>query len=407
MPSCLEVAIVGAGPYGLSLAAHLRHAGIGFRIFGTPMATWRDHMPKGMCLKSEGFASNLSAPDRASTLQAWCAANGKAYSAQKIPVRVEDFLAYADWFTRTYVPMLEAQHVVDVARDASGYRLTLADGTSVAARRVVMAVGITWFKSLPEELAALPPAAVSHSFDHGDCRRFAGRDVIVLGAGASAIDTALALHEAGAAVRIVARRKVISYHLAPDNEEPTLLRQLGKPDTGIGPGWRSLFCTAAPLLFHRLPQKLRLEITRRHLGPAPGWFTRAKVEGHIPALLGRHLRSARMAGGRVALDVVDDAGGACLLTADHVVAATGYRPDLARLPFLGAPLRDAIDQVEGTPILKDNFECSVPGLYFLGLLAANSFGPLLRFMYGAEFAAPRLAGHLHRRIAAAFGRKAA
>jgi hypothetical protein len=92
---------------------------------------------------------------------------------------------------------------------------------------------------------------------------------------------------------------------------------------------------------------------------------------------------------------------------DHVVAATGYKADLARLPFLDAGLRDSIRQVEGTPALSDNFESSAPNLYFLGLAAANSFGPLLRFMYGAEFAAPRLSAHLHRRIAAAAGKKAA
>ena len=71
------------------------------------------------------------------------------------------------------------------------------------------------------------------------------------------------------------------------------------------------------------------------------------------------------------------------------VAATGYKADLARLPFLDGELRDAIEQVEGTPVLNDNFETSLPGLYFLGLSAANSFGPLLRFMVGAEFAAGR------------------
>ncbi len=407
MPNTVEVAIVGAGPYGLSLAAHLRHAGIAFRIFGKPMATWRGHMPKGMCLKSEGFASNLSAPDKRSTLEAWCKANGRTYSAQKTPVQVDDFVAYADWFTRTYVPALETQNVINIVRTEGGYALTLEDGSVVAARRVVMAVGITWFKSLPKELAKLPPAAVSHSFDHSDCSAFEGRDVTVLGGGASAIDTAIALHEAGARVRIVARRARIDFHVAPDNEEPSLLDQISRPDTGIGPGWRSLFCTAAPLLFHRLPQKLRLDITRRHLGPAPGWFTRAKVEGRLPVHLSQQLQSAHMVDGRIALDVTDGEGRARILMTDHVVAATGYKPDLARLPFLNAGLRDAIDQVEGTPILKDNFECSQPGLYFLGLAAANSFGPLLRFMYGAEFAAPRLAAHLHRRIAAAYGKKAA
>jgi len=407
MLNCVDVAIVGAGPYGLSLAAHLRAAGVSFRIFGKPMSTWRDHMPKGMCLKSEGFASNLSAPDAASTLEAWCAANGKAYSAQKTPVALEDFVAYADWFTATYVPTLEQLNVINILRGDKTYTLTLETGAVVHARRVVMAVGITWFKSLPEELKHLPASLVSHSFDHTAADKYRGKDVVVLGAGASAIDTAICFHQAGARVRIVARRKAIRFHVAPHVAEPTIIGQLQNPDTGIGPGWRSFFCVNAPLLFHRLPAKLRLDVTRRHLGPAPGWFTRDKVEGKIPTTLGVTLQDARLADGRVALDLVDSQGVKNTIVADHVVAATGYKPDLARLPFLDAELRGAVEQVDGTPVLSDTFETSVPDLYFVGLAAANSFGPLLRFMFGAEFAAPRLAAHLRRRIAASVSKKAA
>ena len=407
MPHLVDVAIVGAGPYGLSLAAHMRAAGLSFRIFGKPMSTWRNHMPRGMQLKSEGFASNLSAPDKDSTLEAWCAAHGRPYSAQKVPVAVDVFVAYADWFAKTYVPDVEPLDVANITRAGNGYTLTLEDGTVVQARRVVMAVGIAWFRNLPDELASLPAGRVSHSFDHSHMDRFAGRDVTVLGAGASAIDTAIALQDAGAHVKIVARARTIPFHAAPDNAEPSLLQQLRNPDTGIGPGWRSFFCANTPLLFHRLPQTLRLEITRRHLGPAPGWFTRNRAEGRIPCYLGQHLERADMVDGRIALDLRDANGRKRIMMTDHVVAATGYKADLARLPFLDAALRDAIRQVEGTPILSDNFESSVPNLYFLGLAAANSFGPLLRFMYGAEFAAPRLSAHLHRRIAAAAGRKAA
>ncbi|MBL6937640.1 MAG: NAD(P)-binding domain-containing protein [Alphaproteobacteria bacterium] len=399
MQNIVDVAIVGAGPYGLSLAAHLAAADISFRIFGKPMSTWRDHMPKGMQLKSEGFASNLSAPDRNSTLEAWCAANGRPYSAQRIPVECADFVAYADWFTRTYVPTLEPHNVTNIVRKPHGYTLTLDDGRFALARRVVMAVGITWFKNMPDTLAALPRDRVSHSFDHHDCSRFKGRHVTVLGAGASAIDTAIALAEAGARVQVVARRKVIPFHIAPDNEEPSLFQQIQKPHTGIGPGWRSFFCTQMPLLFHKLPQSTRLEITRRHLGPAPGWFTREKFEGKIPACLGEHLKRADMVDGRVALEIENDNGRSRIVMTDHVVAATGYKVDLRRLPFLDAALCGEIDHVENTPILNDNFEASVPGVYFLGLSAANSFGPLLRFMYGSEFAAPRLATHLRRRVA--------
>ncbi|HWD29611.1 MAG TPA: NAD(P)-binding domain-containing protein [Rhizomicrobium sp.] len=403
----VDVAIVGAGPYGLSLAAHLRHAGVSFRIFGKPLQTWREHMPKGMCLKSDGFASNLSAPDSYSTLEAWCALNGKAYSAQKIPVKLEDFVAYADWFQRTYVPNLEKLNVANIAKDAEGYTLTLENGVVARARRVVMAVGINWFKQSPLELARLPASHVSHAYDHHDMDRFRGKEVVVLGGGASAIDTALALHDAGAKVRVIARRKGLAFHVGPDSADPTILNQLQNPDTGIGPGWRSFFCVNAPLLFHKLPQKLRHEATRRHLGPAAGWFTREKFESNVATILGHHLAAAHIVDGRVALEIRDEQGRMRIVMADHVVAATGYKTDLARLAFLGADIRKDIAEADGTPVLSDSFECSVRGLYFVGLAAANAFGPVLRFMVGAEFAAPRLAAHLRRKSAATVTKKAA
>ena len=226
-------------------------------------------------------------------------------------------------------------------------------------------------------------------------------------AGASAVDTAIALHVAGAKVKVLTRRKSIWFHDAPDNLEPTLLRQLHTPDTGIGPGWRSFFCVNTPLLFHRLPQKLRLQATRRHLGPAAGWFTRDSFVGKVPVQAGLELMSAHVVNGRIALELRDSEQREKISVTDHVIAATGYRADLARLAFLDSALRQQLAQVEGTPILSDNFEASVPNLYFVGLAAANSFGPLLRFMCGAEFAAPRLCGHLQRRIAAAAGQRRA
>src|ERR1051325_8965346 len=81
-----EIVIVGAGPYGLSISAHLRALGVSFRIFGSPMNTWRDHMPKGMFLKSDGFASNISDPEREFPLKEFCRQKGILYDDTRIPV---------------------------------------------------------------------------------------------------------------------------------------------------------------------------------------------------------------------------------------------------------------------------------------------------------------------------------
>jgi thioredoxin reductase len=124
---------------------------------------------------------------------------------------------------------------------------------------------------------------------------------------------------------------------------------------------------------------------------------RERVEGKLPMLLGRELLAAHAQGNRAMLRIRGCDGAEETLVCDHVIAATGYKPLVAKLPFLASELCKKIATVDGTAILSDNFESSVPGLHITGPAAANSFGPLMRFMVGAEFAAPRLAAHLKRR----------
>lgn len=385
-----DIAIIGAGPYGLSLAAHAAAAGLDVRVFGKPLSTWRDHMPEGMLLKSEGFATNLSAPDPQSTLKAYCAARGLDYADHYWPVPLSLFVDYANWFQQSYVPGLEPRHVASLRKAARGFHLTLDDGTTLEAARAVLAVGITHFARKPEVLEGLD--GISHSFDHHRLGSFKGRDVLVIGAGSSAVDTAALLADAGAEVRLMARAAAIHFHDAPDPNAASWLGTIARPPSGIGPGWRSFFCQHAPRLFRRLPEHLRLEATRKHLGPAPGWFMRGKLDGRVPTLLGYEIVKAKSAKDRIFLAARHLDGSVLSVSAERVIAATGYRPDLARLPFLDSRLR--IAQVERTPKLSDHFESSVPGLYMIGPVAANVFGPLMRFMVGAEYVAPRLAGHL-------------
>ncbi|HTQ14319.1 MAG TPA: NAD(P)-binding domain-containing protein [Rhizomicrobium sp.] len=392
-----DVAIIGAGPYGLSLAAHLNAAGADIRIFGKPLDTWRNHMPRNMLLKSEGLASSLSSPRAGSRLEDYCAKLGLAYQDHDLPVPLEQFNAYATTFQQRFVPELEDVLVTSVTRADGLFEVALSTGETLRARNVVSAVGITAFAHIPPMLSALPACALSHSFDHRDAGQFAGKEVVVLGAGASAIDTAALLDDCGAKVTIVARDGAIRFHSPPDPDAGSLLKTIQKPPTGIGPGWRSFFCVHLPLVFHKLPEALRLRAVRMHLGPAPGWFMRERIQGRIPALLGHHLQGASLKGGRVALEVRGP-DGATSLACDHIVAATGYRVNLERLGWLDGALRARIAQVQNTPILADTFESSVAGLYFIGPAAANSFGPLMRFMVGAEFAAPRVAGVLLRNL---------
>jgi len=391
-----EVAIIGAGPYGLSLAAQLAARGVSFRIFGHALDTWRNHMPKDMLLKSEGFGSCLSHPSKDSTLKAYCEARGIPYADTALPIPLDLFLEYASWFRQTYVPTLEELDVTNLEASDTGFALTLEDGRRIQARRVVLAIGITWFRNVPAELADLDKDVTSHSYDHRDATRFKGKEVVVLGAGASAVDLAALLNDGGASVKIVARDSALRYHTPPGADDDKWWKQIRNPATTIGPGWRSWAAVNLPFLFRFLPEKLRLEIVKRHLGPAPGWFVRQRVEGKVTEMLNCKLDAARMVGKRVLLRVTDKRGEAKTVECDHVVAATGFQANLSRVPFMTPSLLSRIATTGAAPKLSGNFETSYPGLYVVGPASANSFGPLMRFMTGAEYAAPVLAKHLRK-----------
>jgi thioredoxin reductase len=397
MTKC-DVAIIGAGPYGLSIAAHLKARGVDFRIFGSPMHFWLSHMPKGMRLKSEGFASSLYDPDSKFTLEAYCKEKGIAYAHIGRPVPLEVFSSYGLEFQRRLVPELENKIVDSLQQSSEGFRLLLNDGEVLAARRVVMAVGLTHYPYVPPILAALPEEFVTHSSKHNRIDQFKGREVAIVGAGASALDLAALLHEAGANVQVVARSSVIRFHDPPEKLDPSWIDRLRNPVTGIGPGWKLFLCTNAPLVFRQMPQKFRFDKVRRVLGPAPCWFTKEEVVGKIPLNVGVAITEAKVQNRRVSLGLTDSAGTQRTLTTDHVIAATGYKVDLRRLAFIDPDLQGRVKCAEHTPVLSSNFESSVPGLYFVGIAAANTFGPLLRFAFGAGFTSRRLSRHLAKSV---------
>jgi thioredoxin reductase len=288
------------------------------------------------------------------------------------------------------LPELEDKLVVGLERSPNGFLLRLDDGETVTARQVVLAVGITHFEYMPENLANLPREFLSHSFRHPDPERFRGRSVVVIGGGSSAIDLAALLHEAGAKVELVARRTALKFHSGPLDKPRSWWQQFRHPKSGLGPGLRTRFFADAPMLFHWLPENLRLEAVRRVLGPSAGWFVRDKVMGKVPLVLGHTPERAEIRDGKVHLLLRSADGTLREVVTEHVIAATGYRVNMERLTFLSKEIRSKLKVVEGAPVLSSNFESSMPGLYFAGVAAANSFGPVMRFAFGAGFTARTL-----------------
>jgi thioredoxin reductase len=398
MTTLVDVAIIGAGPYGLSIAAHLREAGIEHRIFGEPMDFWQQHMPPGMKLKSDGSSSDLSDPERRLTLAAFCRERGFDHHPRLRPVPIETFIAYGREFQARFAPQAEAKRLVTIADDERGHRLEFEQGEGVIARRVIVATGILPYVNIPSELTHLPSALASHSSEYGPLDRLAGREVVIVGGGASALDLAALLDERGAAVTVVARTAQVELHSPPRAETGGWLEELRYPSSKIGGGWLLRFCDDGPQLIHLLPERVRLELVRKVLGPSGGWFVRDRVLGRLPLKYGREIERAEVKGARVVLHTVARDGTREATECDHLLMATGYRVNLDRLTVLTDNLRARLRTVEKTPVLSANFETSVRGLYFAGTASANSFGPVMRFACGAVHPARRLARHLPRAL---------
>lgn len=396
-----DVAIVGAGPYGLSIAAHLAARGVSFRIFGKPMSVWLTQMPRGMRLKSEGFASSLSDPGAQFTLRHYCAQEGLPYEDVGEPVPLKTFAAYGLAFQKRFVPNLEEKFVASLAQSPAGFELVLEDGEKVSARRVVVAVGITHYAHVPAILANLPDGAVSHSSAHVEVDQFKGRSVAIVGAGASALDLAALMHQAGVQVQVVARSGAVRFQDPPGHRSP--LQSLLQPRTGIGSGMQLYFYANTPHWFRLLPEELRLDRVRKTLGPAPPWFTKQEVDGKVPFHLGVEITKAQVENGRPTLYLTDREGKQKTLAVDHIIAATGYQVDLERLGFLAGDLRKKLRTTDRAPALSAKFESSVPGLYFVGVSSANTFGPLMRFAFGADYTARHIVKYIGKPVRSGTG----
>jgi hypothetical protein len=389
----LDVAIIGAGPYGLSLAAHLRGRGVEHRIFGEPMGSWKNNMPPGMLLKSYPWASNLSDPGSEFTAKDFCTERALPYHDELMPLPLGRYVEYGEAFQARYVPNVEHKTLMKLEPGAAGFSASFNDGESIHARRVVVAVGLSPFKYLPPEAEHLPVDLCSHSGAYGSIEALRNRSAIVVGGGSSATDLAALLSEQGIPVSLVARAPHLSFSSRP--RPRGWLERIAAPMSGIGNGWVMGACARYPRMIRLLAQDLRVQLanSKAH-GPLGGAFMKDRVVGKIPLVLGRSLHGIATRNDGIVLDLIDADNTRQSLRADHVIFATGYKIDIARLGFLDQAFMREIRQVAQAPLLSANYESSVPGLHFIGPVAANSFGPVCRFVYGAYHPARHLARYL-------------
>lgn len=391
MTRATDVVIIGAGPYGLSLAAHLRARGVEYRIFGESMRFWRN-MPLGVNLKSLAFATNIYVPQRGHSFPQWCVQRGLEDFE---PCTMQSFAAYGCEMQQRFVPELEEVLVTNVRQHERGFEVRLASGESFTARKVIACTGLSGLAHIPAALRELGPERMQHTFDISDYGAFRNKTVAVIGAGASAIEAGALVREAGGASQVFVRGPEAVFHGRSPRVRP-LWERIKNPMSVLGASRSSWVLQHLPLLVYRMPRERRTRFVKRYLGPASPWWIQDRVLGKVPIHVRHELLQAAVADGRVVLKFRDGGSQVRTVEADFVIAGTGYDADVGRLAYLDAELRRRILCIERAPALNAHFESSVPGLHFAGPLSFMCFGPLFRFVTGARVAAPRLARHLAR-----------
>jgi FAD-dependent urate hydroxylase len=383
-----HVAIIGAGPYGLAVAAHLRARGIEPSVFGRPMSFWEEHMPRGMLLRSARHASSISDPGGRLTLDAYEQQSERLSN----PVTRTEFLSYGHWFQRTGVPNVDRRLVSVVERGSDDFTLVLEDGEQRRARHVVIATGLRRFAERPKEFDRLDPQVAVHSLDVTEPERFRGRAVAVIGCGQSAVETAALAREAGGEVELIARAPAIRWltRSARLHGRGGIVELVLYAPTDVGPPGLS-WVVAMPNLFRRLPRKTQERVAYRSIRPAAAGWLVDRMDG-VRLSLGRRVVQAHRNGAGAQLTLDDGS----TRRVDDVVLATGYTVDAAREPVVGRSVREHLDLKHGYPVLGRGLESSVPRLHFVGAYAAPSFSPVMRFVSGTPYAARNVTERISR-----------
>ena len=375
--------IIGAGPYGLSAAVYLRAQKIPALIFGKPMEFWRK-MPSTMSLKSTWSSVTISDPAHTYTFDRFCKMK-QIRKQGEVPIQA--FLSYSRWYQEELVPDVDETYVKLLARDGKGFQVELADGRSVKADRVFVATGLASFAHIPDFASHLPATLVSHTQEHSDYQAFKDKNVVVVGHGQSAFESAALLYEAGARVELIARGPIIWINRRLYRYTGPA-RRLFYPPSDIGPAGIS-WIVAFPMLFNTLPEETRISIDKRCLRPAGARWIRPRVEGRVTLTENTSVVGTEEQGEEVCLKLSDGT----TRQVDHIVLATGYKPDVRALPYMDSSLCEEVQQREGYPFLNKWFESSVPHLYFGGSLSGYDFGPLCRHIVGSGASAHQITRH--------------
>jgi FAD-dependent urate hydroxylase len=387
-----EVIVIGAGPYGLSTAAHLQNSGVPAYVIGEALSFWKQHMPKKMLLRSRTEASNIHSPQEHHSIEAY-----QRFIGRKIaePVPVEDFIAYGEWLQKQVAPNLDTRKVRKVSPNGSGFVVAMEDGESFHAKSVVLTLGIGLFSQRPEQFAGISREVAPHTSDLRDLTQFRGKRVAVLGKGQSALEYAALLHENGSEVQVITRAPALIFR--PFAWKKHIFRVLTSgpllplsyriiPPTDLG-DVRTARKMADPEKFRKQTSEMQEKLIGACTRPIGAYWLEPRLKG-VTIKTQLSVTGAEQLGAKLKLDFSDGTTD----QVDAVVLATGYKIDISKYDMLDRGLLQGIQQTaDGYPVLTTGLQTTVQGLYMAGVVAEKTLGPTLRFVTGTSNAGPRVA----------------
>lgn len=374
----LDLIIIGAGPYGLAAAAQARQAGLDYLLIGEPMKFWKSTMPHFMVLRSPFVASSIYNPEPGFQLEDYFRETGRT-SNKREKLSLKIYLRYLDWYLAKAALNILPQTVESLTRAASGaFTAITRDGQQIQARTAIVAVGNLPFTAIPDQFSAVNKQFYSHTSEVIDFAPFAGKKVLVVGAGQSAIEACQGLLQVDAQVELMHRQKALYWHNIPLRINVPLL----------------LFFISFPTVLEIVPYALRKAVGDQVSKPTVDTSLRPVIEGKIKEYQLASLQRVSQTGNGVTVAFADGRE----TTVDHVILGTGYTVDIGRLALLAQSLRTQVKVLDGYPQINRHLESSVPGLFFTGVTAKGRFGPTFNFIFASPSSGRRVIEGVQKRL---------
>lgn len=366
-----DLLIVGAGPFGLAVAAQASHLGLEHIIVGKPMDFWKQNMPAGMYLRS-ACDWHLD-PVNIHTIDKFLDERRQTGTDVE-PLSLDFYLSYAEWFQKQKRITTRPLHIerLDFADDR--FMAITAAGDTIEARNVVIAPGFTHFTNIPAELKSrLPAGRFTHTCDFVDFSAARDKRYLIIGGRQSAFEWAALLIEAGAReIYITHRHDSPAFAAADWSWVNPLVDAIGD-----NPSWfRNLSQAEKDDINHRLWAEGRLKVEP--------WLEARLNTDRVRVLARTEVIKCKDENGELNVTLSNGE----TITCDQIVLATGYKVDIARLPILAAGnILNKLETRNGFPVLDEHFQTSIKGLFITSMPATQDFGPFFAFTISVRVSA--------------------